>query len=87
MVVLLLGTFGVCYILYWTSCTTMIMSWAKPGEEGKLSAMRLLLPILGNAIGITVFALLFDNSVIPTVDQAPEILRHFRHAVWLGEVA
>lgn len=81
---LLLGTFGLCYIFYWTSCTTMIMSWAKEGEEGKLSAIRLLLPLLGNAVGIALFALFFDNAETPTALQEAAILGSFHHAVWLA---
>ena len=82
----LLGWLGLCYMFYWTSCTTMIMSWAQRGEEGKLSAIRLLLPVLGNAIGISVFALFFDHSTVPTAEISSEILSHFRHAVWFGLV-
>jgi len=80
----LLGWFGLCYIFYRTSCTTIIMSWAKRGEEGKLSAIRLLVPVLGSALGIAVFALFFDNSTLPTTGQSSEILGHFRQAVWFG---
>ena len=82
----LLGWFGLCYIFYWTSCTTMIMSWAKRGEEGKLSAIRLFLPVLGNAFGISIFALFFGNSTVPTIEKSPEILGNFHQAVWFGLV-
>jgi hypothetical protein len=78
--------FGFCYIFYRTANTTMIMTWAKPGEEGKLSAIRLLVPVLGHAIGTAAFALFFDNALLPTTDQAAEILSHFHHAVWFGLV-
>jgi len=84
ILVALLGWFGLCTIFYKTSCTTMVMSWAKRGEEGKLSAVRLLLPVLGNAFGISCFALFFDNSTVPTVGKSPEILGHFHQAVWFG---
>jgi len=83
---ILLGWVGLCYIFYRTSCTTMIMSWAQRGEEGKLSAIRLLFPVLGNAIGISVFALFFDNSTVPTTEMSSEILSHFRQALWFGLV-
>ena len=86
ILVALLSWFGLYYVFYWTSCTTMIMSWAQRGEEGKLSAIRLLLPVLGNAIGVSVFALFFDNSTIPTVAKSAEILGYFRQAIWFGLV-
>ena len=80
----LLGWFGLCISFYKTSCTTMIMSWAKRGEEGKLSAVRLLLPVLGSAFGISISAFFFDNSTVPAVGKSPEILGHFHQAVWFG---
>ena len=84
ILVLLTGAFGFFYVFYWTSCTTMVMTWAKQGEEGQLSAIRLILPMLGNAIGVTVFAIFFDNSIVPAADQAQDILLQFRHAIWFG---
>ena len=80
----LLGWFGLCYIFYRTSNTAMIMSWAKRGEEGKLSAIRLLVPVLGSALGISLFALFFDNTTLPTATQSSEILVHFHQAAWFG---
>ena len=79
----LLGGFGLCYVFYLTSCTTMVMSWAKKGEEGKLSAIRLLLPVLGNAFGIAGFSLFFDNSTVPSTAQISEMLVNFRHGIWI----
>ena len=80
----LFGWFGLCIIFYRTSCTTMIMSWAKRGEEGKLSAVRLLLPVLGNAFGVSIFALFFDNTTAPTTAKSTEILGYFHQAAWFG---
>jgi MFS family permease len=84
ILMVLLSWFGLSSVFYKTSCTAMIMTWAKRGEEGKLSAIRLLLPVLGGAIGISGFTLFFDNTTVPSIAKSAEILGYFRHAIWFG---
>jgi len=59
----LLALLGIGRALYVTAVLTMIMSFSEPGKEGMLSATKALIPNIGSALGVSIFALLYNGPL------------------------
>ena len=52
---------GIGRALYVTAVLTMIMSFSEKGKEGMLSAAKALIPNVGSALGVSIFAVLYNG--------------------------
>jgi EmrB/QacA subfamily drug resistance transporter len=85
-IVALLGLLGVGRALYVTAALTMIMSFSEPGKEGMLSAAKALIPNLGSALGVSLFALLYNGPLNQVMETPELVVSGFRNAAGAGLV-
>jgi len=79
---------GIGRALYVTAALTMIMTFAEKGKEGMLSAAKALVPNIGSAIGVSLFAILYNlpiNSVTGvSTEKVQLVVEGFKLAAELG---